>query len=164
LNLGTGIEECGNCVEHSDCQAFLDTPVCAAAKVNATVDVIGECIGGCLNHAYCIDKEAPWCDMDENVCVQCLVSGDCARSNPDTPLCRNGECIMCTSDTECMADYPLLAACHTEFENDQQVIGLCVQDTYNKGFQVAAIVLGSIGIFGVIVAISLAVVLGSKSE
>jgi len=71
---------------------------------------------------------------------------------------------MCTADSECLEEYPLFAACHTEYEGDVQTVGLCVADTYNKGFQVAAIVLGSLGIFGVIVAIVLAIVMGSKGD
>jgi len=67
---------------------------------------------------------------------------------------------MCTEDSQCKTSYPLWPACHTEFENNVQSIGVCVEDSYRKGFSVAAIVLGSIGVFGVVAAIVVAIILG----
>jgi len=83
-----------------------------------------------------------------------------------TPICSSeGTCGKCTVDADCKAVYPLWPACHVEFENGAQTIGVCVQDDYRKGFSVAAIVLGSIGAFGVVAAIVLIVILGaSKSD
>jgi len=43
-------------------------------------------------------------------------------------------------------------------------VGVCVEDTYRKGFGVAAIVLGSIGVFGVVAAIVVAIVMGTASK
>jgi len=64
---------------------------------------------------------------------------------------------VCTVDSECLNGLILFEACHIEYQDDVQVIGRCVQDTYDKGFGVAAIVLGSLGVFGVLIAVGLAV-------
>jgi hypothetical protein len=77
---------------------------------------------------------------------------------------------MCTEDAECLGNVSLFEACHTEFftPNDSdvevQIVGRCVIDTYNKGLQISALILGSIGMFGVLIAIILAIVasMGAK--
>jgi hypothetical protein len=71
---------------------------------------------------------------------------------------------MCVEDADCLHQVELFEACHTEFnttDNDVevQVVGRCVIDTYNKGLQISALILGSIGMFGVVIAISVAVFL-----
>jgi len=160
----TGVATCGGCVRHGDCAAFRDATVCVseANLDNSTTASVGSCRGGCLNSVDCNDPATPWCDTGRNVCVECLVSADCYRASQMKPLCDAGQCGMCTSDKQCLEDYPLWPACHTEFENNAQTIGVCVEDSYNKGFSVAAIVLGSIGVFGVAAAIIIAVVLGAS--
>jgi len=80
--------------------------------------------------------------------------------SPETPICDpNGACVKCTDNSQCKSQFPIWEACHTEWDGDTQTIGVCVQDTYNKGFNVAAIVLGSVVVFGVILAIIIAIAL-----
>jgi len=84
------------------------------------------------------------------------------RLDQYNPICSNGTCVMCTANEECKREYPLWEACHTEWNGDTQTKGICVHDSYNKGFEVAAIVLGSVVIFGVVLAIAVAVGLSLK--
>jgi len=162
----TGVATCGSCESHSDCASFLDTVVCASPNntgSNTSVS-LGSCVSGCLSSVDCNDPTLPWCDTTFNQCVACLVSGDCFRASQLAPICSAGTCKKCTTDKECADNFPLWPACHTELTDSVQVIGVCVQDTYRKGFSVAAIVLGSIGVCGVVAAIVLAVVLGAPKS
>jgi len=69
---------------------------------------------------------------------------------------------MCQEDSQCLAITPLWEGCHTEWEANRQVIGRCVPDKYQKGMQVASIILGSVAVVGVVIAIAVAVALGVK--
>jgi hypothetical protein len=80
----------------------------------------------------------------------------------DFPVCSaNNTCEMCLTDDDCLGQVTLFEACHTEWEdvNDEQVqvIGRCVQDTYNKGFQVYAVTTATLCLVFVIVALFLSV-------
>jgi len=89
--------------------------------------------------------------------VECITSAECFAKDQEKPICQaDNTCGFCTEDTACLNSLILFETCHIESDsNGEQIIGRCVQDNYNKGFQVAAIVLGSIGVFGVILAIGI---------
>jgi len=72
------------------------------------------------------------------------------------PICDQGACRDCQHDQDCSAHFLAYQACNLR-------TGSCVADTYSKGFYVAAVVLGSIAVFLVIVVvILLAVGVGKK--
>jgi len=100
----------------------------------------------CANGQKCLD----------NACVECITSAECFSKNQEMPICTSNVCGFCTDDSECISSLVLFETCHMETgDNGTQVIGRCVTDSYNKGFGVSAIVLGSLGVFGVIVAVAL---------
>jgi len=83
----------------------------------------------------------------------------------DLPICdaaNNHTCVMCLHDADCLGNVTLFEACHTEWQeqNNQkvQVIGRCVVDSYNKGFQVYAVVVGTLAMFFVIFALLFALI------
>jgi len=84
------------------------------------------------------------------------VSSDCWRQNQATPICNSGICRNCQNDQDCGQEFLTYQSCNLK-------TGSCVADTYSKGFYVAAVVLGSIAVFLVVVVlILLAMGVGKK--
>jgi len=104
----------------------------------------------CLVDDQCLDPEKPTCSANSTSCVQCLTSGDCWILDPAAPICEQGNCRACKENSDCEQEFLAFQACDSEN-------GICVADSYDKGFYVAAVVLGSIAVFLVIVVVVLLV-------
>jgi len=80
--------------------------------------------------------------------VECSVSAQCWLKHTNRPICDFNECRGCSTGEECEAQFSAYPAC----EDDT---GICVADSFDKGFYIAGVVLGSIAVFLVIVVLGL---------
>eukprot|EP01127_Copromyxa_protea_P001443 TRINITY_DN11439_c0_g1_i1.p1 TRINITY_DN11439_c0_g1~~TRINITY_DN11439_c0_g1_i1.p1 ORF type:complete len:658 (-),score=91.27 TRINITY_DN11439_c0_g1_i1:61-1998(-) len=157
-NIGTAEAVCGNCTTGNDCYKTPDTPFCNIET--------GACEEGCYKDGDC--PGAGHCL--NNTCVECIDAYDCYSADAAFPICHDNECVMCTEDSECLDSLPIWEACHTEWEDvegeeePRQVVGRCVADSYNKGLQVAALILACIAVFAVILSIVLGLTANVKKE
>jgi hypothetical protein len=68
--------------------------------------------------------------------------------DPSMPICDEGQCRGCVDNSDCESEFLAFQGCDADS-------GTCVSDSYDKGFYVAAVVLGSIAVFLVIVVVIL---------
>jgi len=131
------------------------------------------CIPGCVTDEQCPGNLV--CNR-QNVCVECTTDSDC-QSNSAGAYCLSDACVACTANYHCWDSNnakPICAnATHTcqpckkhedcfgftLYQACDTGTGVCVPDSYNKGFGISAIILGSLGVAGVIIAVILLVAL-----
>jgi hypothetical protein len=76
------------CSSQSDCPPSL---VCNTST--------NKCVP-CINDTNCTNPGLPKCDLNRNVCLQCLTLADC----PDGEICKNSNCrIPCTTQSDCIS-------------------------------------------------------------
>jgi hypothetical protein len=73
------------------------------AAIDAQVDAAPECTG----NAQCANPE-PICDVTDQECRMCNSQDTCGVGHPDTPVCFDGQCVVCATFTDCDApDAPI---------------------------------------------------------
>jgi len=133
----TSLLTCAACLSSKHCLNPA-LPIC-----NLRLDP-AQCVQ-CLNDAHCDPGYV--CKLDQAVCVECTTAAECWVKDPYKPICNaKGGCQACDEDIVCAELFLAYQACHTG-------TGACVADSYAKGFYVAAVVLGTIAMFFVIIAV-----------
>ena len=79
-----------------DCRTKNDCPS------NETCTLIHRCAKTCKTSLDCTDDAAhPFCEMDLQACVSCLVTEDCALNPNGANQCYHNACVECFDDTQC---------------------------------------------------------------
>ncbi len=68
------------------------------------------CRPGCVNELDCGDKSKPVCDINAQICKECVTTRHCKLDAPGT-LCINDKCSACSSDPPCKTEYGVDSVC-----------------------------------------------------